>query len=87
LTLPELKAFNKIIKDNYDGWVDQAPADWKDDKWLVSRQPLGVVALYGQNQPIALAGANFQNELSNWNMAHDYSKAKWMSYAVATHVE
>jgi hypothetical protein len=87
LTLPELKTLNNNIIQGWSEFVENAPASWKKDEWITSRSPVGVVCLYGQNQPIVTSAESMANEMNNWRTSRDYSKAKWLSYGVTTNFE
>jgi hypothetical protein len=87
LTLPELKNLNALIKSEWFRFIHNAPPDWNNDKWLTSRIPLGLICLYGQNQPISTSGPNILSDQSRWHNSRDYSLARWLTYAAATHYE
>jgi hypothetical protein len=77
---------NHLIKTKWAGFVEYAPKAWKKDNWITSRKPVGIVAQFGQNQPMAM-NDHIQYERASWRESRDYSKARWLSYAAATHFE
>jgi hypothetical protein len=86
LSLDELIRLNDMIKTRWAAFVKNAPKSWKKDKWISSRKPVGIVAQFGQNQPMAM-NDHIQYERTSWRESRDYSKARWLSYAAATHFE
>ena len=87
MSLPELRALNDLMKNSWTSFVENAPGDWKEDNWLTDRKPVGIIAIYGQNQPIITSGGTVEDEIGRWRRSHDYSQARWLSYAAATHYE
>jgi hypothetical protein len=87
LNLDELRFFSDLVRLHWDEFVEDAPDDWKNDSWITDRAPVGIVSLYGQNRPLGTTGDSAQLESSRWRDSRDYTKAKWLSYAVATHYE
>ncbi|KAG1811023.1 hypothetical protein EV424DRAFT_1542652 [Suillus variegatus] len=85
LRLEDLKALHAYIVSDWDGWVRNAPASWKDDGWLQSRAPLSVACRYGQNQAIASLNPTARCvEAANWQAEREYSNIRYMSMAIAT---
>jgi len=78
---------NRLISIKWPEFVATAPASWKKDHWITTRSPVGVIGLYGQNQPIATDPDDTLAEQANWQTSRDYTKARWLSYAAATHYE
>ena len=68
-------------------FVCDAPEEWKKDEWFTSRSPVGIIAIYGQNQPVAITGEVAEQETQRWTESRNFAKAKWFSYAAATHYE
>ena len=87
LNLTELRFLHDLVRLHWDPFVEAAPASWKNDLWITSRSPVSIVSLFGQNQPLATTGEAARIEGSNWRKSRDYTQAKWLSYAVATHYE
>ena len=87
LPLDDLKILNTLIKVDWPGFVRNAPTSWKKDKWITTRSPVGIISSHGQNQPMATSGNGLERERTSWRESRDYSKARWLSYAAATHYE
>jgi len=87
LNLNELRFLHDLVRLDWQPFVDDAPQGWKQDGWMTSRSPVGIVSLYGQNQPLATNTEAAAVEGRRWKDSRDYTKAKWLSYAVATHYE
>ena len=87
LNLYELRLFSDLVRLHWNQFVEDSPEVWKEDQWITTRSPVGIISLYGQNQPLATAGEPASLEGARWRESRDYTKAKWLSYAVATHYE
>jgi hypothetical protein len=87
LNLAELRFFSDLVRLHWDEFVEEAPEEWKEDSWIQTRSPVGIVSLYGQNRPLVTTGEPGLLEGARWRDSRDYTKAKWLSYAVATHYE
>src|SRR5947199_310923 len=86
MSCSDLIALNEAITNTWDTFVKDAPPSWKSDGWLESRRPLGVIAAYGQNLPIR-TGDDASLDEAHWTASRDFSKARFLSTALATHVE
>jgi hypothetical protein len=86
LTHPELIAFHNVIKDEWAHFVRDAPHSWKTDKWIQSRSPVGIVAAYGQNLPIH-SGNPSAVDRNYWSASRDYHQVRFLTIALATHLE
>ncbi len=83
----ELQKLHQLIRDQWESFVDQAPDDWLEDGWLKEREPVGIICKFGQNQPLSTSGGAFEDEMENWDKSRDFTHAKWLSFATATHYE
>lgn len=68
-------------------FVQRAPPHWKADGWLENCSPHSVVHRYGQNQQIVTGESDAEQEATNWDNEHDYSRIGHLTIALATHVE
>jgi len=85
LTLPKLHSLNSIIKRHYHAWVRAAPNSYHTDDFLRSRVPITVTSEYGQNQEFGVRNRSRLDE-SNWSKDRDYTKIRYITLAVATHL-
>ncbi|KAG2365886.1 hypothetical protein BDR07DRAFT_1373987 [Suillus spraguei] len=85
LRLEDLQALHRYIVSDWDEWVHNAPASWKNDGWLQSRVPLSIACRYGQNQAIASLDPTARGvEEANWQAERQYTNIRYMSVAIAT---
>ncbi|KAG1772198.1 hypothetical protein EV702DRAFT_1048672 [Suillus placidus] len=76
LRLQDALHLNRLMIDQYDKFVANAPADWLKDGWLQQH-----------NQPIVSNDNHAHHvEAQNWNLERDYANVRYLSMAVATHI-
>jgi hypothetical protein len=85
LTIPKLHTLNSIIKRHYYLWVRGAPESYHTDDFLQSRVPITVTSEYGQNQEFGIRSRTALDQ-SNWSKDRDYTKIRYITLAVATHL-
>lgn len=83
LNLQMLKRLDKALRTEYHSWVETAPSAYKEDKFFQERVPIIVTSSYGQNQRIGLKPGE---ERENWQRDRDFSKVRFMTVALATHL-
>lgn len=83
--LVDVNAFHTGIVDLYQAWVYNAPHEWKTDGFLENNIPISIAARYGQNQPLLLSDA-VTAESNNWLQERNYTKIRYMTIAIATHI-
>lgn len=71
---------------SWQRFVRNAPPRWKEDGWMASRTPVGVATAYGQNLPIR-GPASTRQDSAHWTASRDYNTARFLSTAIATHLE
>ncbi|KAG0697258.1 hypothetical protein DFH29DRAFT_1022910 [Suillus ampliporus] len=87
LRLQDVLELNRLIISEWDDFVANAPPAWTSDGWLQQHIPLSVACRYGQNQPIASTDQHALHvEARNWHHERDYSRIRYLSMAVATHI-
>jgi len=86
LNLIQLKSLNNAIKWHYETWVRSAPDIYKEDGFINEQYPVAVTCRYGQNQPLGLFVENEEEEENNWDHDQDFSKLRYISVAIATHL-
>lgn len=77
-----LHKLDKAIVGGYASWVQLAPGDYKDG-FFTDRIPIIVTSTYGQNQRL---GLHPTVESKNWHRDRDFSKVRFMTVALATHL-
>jgi hypothetical protein len=83
LTAQDLVMFNTTFIGRWRAFVQDAPDSWKADGWLTSHMPVGIVSAYGQNLPMAMS----RTDEAHWTASRDYGKARFLTMAIATHIE
>lgn len=83
LNLPMVMSLDRALRSQYDLWVQRAPESYTQDKFFQERVPIIVTSLYGQNQPL---GIDPTTERGNWHWDRDFSKIRFMTVALATHL-
>jgi hypothetical protein len=66
--------------------MEEAPATYHQDGWFENRNPIAVTSRYGQNQPIGLQTHREGEELYSWETMRQWSKIKYVTVALATHL-
>ena len=85
LRLEDLRKFNEAIKDGWQDWIRNAPPDYTEDGFFLSRTPISISSRYGQNQGIGVEANRFTQK-ALWSKERDYSKIRYVSFALATHI-
>jgi hypothetical protein len=70
----------------YKTWISNAPEEYRYDGWFSGRKPIAITSRYGQNQPIGLETEIEEEESNNWDTQRDWSKLKYVTVAIATHL-
>jgi hypothetical protein len=86
MNFEDVRCLDKEIVAGYDGWVDEAPDDWKVDGFLQERSPIVVTSRFGQNTEIAGWG-NEEEEAEEWQRERDFSKLSFITFAIATSIK
>ncbi|TFK58781.1 hypothetical protein BDN72DRAFT_906417 [Pluteus cervinus] len=76
-----------MMYDKYHGYFQNSPASWQEDGFFAGHIPLSVSARYGQNQDIVLQQGQFTLQQENWELEHDYSQIRSMSFALASDIQ
>lgn len=67
----------------YSSWLRLAPAEYKEDNFFLERVPIVITSHYGQNQQL---GHQPREERDNWNRDRDFSRVRFVTVALATHL-
>jgi hypothetical protein len=86
LNLESLKALDMAIVNNYHDWVRNAPRDYIHDNFFQSRVPVAITSRFGQNQRLAETVQYRAEERTNWSRDRDYSRIRYITLALATHI-
>jgi hypothetical protein len=86
LNFEELESLDEVLVGSFDGWVRDAPEDWKADGFLVDNAPIVVTSCFGQNARIVVPG-NEGQEARNWYEDRDYNKIAFLTVALATSIK
>lgn len=81
LNLQTLQSLDKEICSQYDAWVTEAPEAYAG--FFQDRAPIIITSSYGQNQQL---GHLPHHEEDNWTRYRDFSKVRFMTVALATHL-
>jgi hypothetical protein len=69
--------------EDYEDWLAEAPASYKDDGFLGRNFPITITSRYGQNQPLD------DNEDQNsqwWDKFRSFSNIRYICMAIATDI-
>ena len=66
LTLHQLKSLDRAIHEQFQAWLDAAHNSYKDN-FMRTHQPIAIMLLYGQNQPLTLDGDEEEEDFGNWS--------------------
>jgi hypothetical protein len=77
---------NRIFKNSWEEWVENAPDEWKDDDWITTRVPISVAMRYGQNQPVEISGRGVDDARRAWETDRQFGRLRYMSFAIASHL-
>ena len=81
-----MKKLDTAITQHYHTWFKDAPYEYTDDAFFTSRVPVAITSRFGQNQQLAETTPHRKQERSNWLHERDYSKIRYLTFAIATHV-
>ena len=80
-----MKSLDIAIIDNYHDWIKKAPRHYIDD-FFQSRIPIAVTSRFGQNQQLSQSINDREEERINWMRDRDYSRIRYVTLALATHL-
>lgn len=86
LRLTKLRQLDAAIVDGYQAWVTSAPPHYQKDGFLHERYPVAITSRYGQNQEIGVDIEDMEEEGLNWYRDRQFSRIRYMSVAIATHL-
>jgi hypothetical protein len=86
LNLSSMKALDSAIVRWYQEWVANAPPDYINDDFFPSRIPVAVTSRFGQNQQLSKTHEDREEERLNWARDRDYSRIRYVTLALATHI-
>jgi hypothetical protein len=81
-----MKNLDKAIIQHYDTWVADAPLEYTQDNFFSSRVPVAITSRFGQNQQLAESIEDRRQERLNWRQDRDYSKIRYLTIAIASHI-
>jgi hypothetical protein len=81
-----MKALDSAIINNYHNWINNAPRQYIEDDFFHSRVPVAVTSRFGQNQQLAKTEDELDEERLNWTRDRDYSRIRYVTLALATHL-
>jgi hypothetical protein len=81
-----MKRLDDSIQNLYNQWILDAPAGYFDDDFFTSRVPVAITSRFGQNQQLARNREEELQERTNWRQERDYSRIRYITLAVASHV-
>lgn len=87
LALRDLRKLDTAIITYYRQWVDEAPAKYKEDGWLLGNVPITITSRYGQDQDLGLEEDSYEEAAQNWNQDHNFTPVRYMTIALATHIQ
>ena len=83
MNLRALQRLDDEIRKGYGSWVMRAPDEYKADKFFLDRVPVIITSRYGQNQQL---GHQPEDEVENWKRDREWSKIRFVTVALATHL-
>lgn len=83
LNLEMVQKLDAEICKGYQSWVRRAPAEYKDDNFFLDRVPVVITSRYGQNNRFGQAP---DIERDNWERDRVWSKIRFVTVALATHL-
>ena len=86
LNLATLKDLDNAIVESYENWIEEAPVSYKQDNFFPARRPVAVTSRFGQNQQLADTEPLRVEERSNWARECDYTRIRFITIALATHL-
>ena len=86
LNLGYLRRLDEAIIQHYEQWINAAPGEYREDGFFVQRRPIAITSRYGQNQELGLNEETEMEEGLNWQRDRDFSRVRYISVAIATHL-
>jgi hypothetical protein len=86
LNLSALQKLDIAIVRLYNHWIENAPVQYVEDGFFPSRVPVAVTSRFGQNQQFADTQDLRQEERLNWSRDCDYSRIRYLTVALASHL-
>lgn len=71
----------------WDSWYRGAPEPYRDDPFMAGAMPICVSVAYGQNQDIMTEGVPMSTHRLTWSNQRDYNEARFVSFALASHIK
>ncbi|KAF8627876.1 hypothetical protein AX14_011298, partial [Amanita brunnescens Koide BX004] len=87
LNLTHATNLDSAITRWFNTWVEEAPEDYICDNFLTHHIPVAITSLYGQNQPLPVNQNDDSEELENWSRNRDFTRIKYISFSLATHID
>jgi hypothetical protein len=87
MDLRNLRKLNSEIIARYEKWVDDAPDDYIDDGFFKQRHPICITSRYGQNREMEMDDEHLEEEAANWYRERDFSKVRYFTCAIASHLQ
>ena len=81
-----MKRLDREIVQSYATWIDEAPDSYKSDDMFPERIPVAITSRFGQNQQLASSVELRNEERENWDRDRDYSRIRYLTLALATHI-
>ena len=87
LNLQAMKRLDRMITRSYADWVEDAPEEYKSDCMLTPRLPVAITLRFRQNEELASSVKLQQEEHDNWDRDWDYTRIRYLTLALATHIQ
>ena len=87
MDLRNLHKLNSQIIARYEQWVDDVPNDYTEDGFFNQRHPICITSRYSQNQEMEMDDEHLEEEADNWNRERDFSKVRYLTCAIASHLQ
>lgn len=81
-----MKRLDAEIVKSYAGWIAAAPEAYKAEDVFPGRVPVAITSRFGQNQQLASSVELRNEERGNWARDRDYSRIRYLTLALATHI-
>jgi hypothetical protein len=81
-----MKRLDRMIVRSYADWIGDAPEEYKAEDLFTSRVPVAITSRFGQNQELASSIELRTEEQHNWARDRDYSRIRYLTIALATHI-
>lgn len=86
LNFATLKNLDQAIVELYEDWIENAPGQYTEDGFFPTRRPVAVTSRFGQNQKLADTEELRVEERGNWSRECDYTRIRFITLALATHL-